>query len=100
MPTRTFIVSEINGESVIDWDVTLDIKGAKKYILVAAMNYETGSSFIKYCNDYKNKIIADNKTDFGASGHVTLWTGENGKYAFGGHHYDSYAKAMYFWELK
>lgn len=27
------------------------------------MNYETGSSFIKYCNDYKNKIIADNKTN-------------------------------------
>ena len=61
MPTRTFIVSEINGESVIDWDVTLDIKGAKKYILVAGIDYHTGNSFMQQLDIYKNKIISDNK---------------------------------------
>ena len=60
------------------------------------------TSFAKLVGSKKGiyLMLAENQTDFGASGHVTLWTGENGKYAFGGHHYDSYAKAMYFWELK
>lgn len=30
----------------------------------------------------------------------TASKGESGKWAFGGHHYETYAKAMYFWELK
>ncbi|WP_153935421.1 T6SS effector amidase Tae4 family protein [Riemerella anatipestifer] len=39
--------------------------------------------------------------DFGASGHITLWTGNaSEKYVFDGHHYEKSAKAMYFWELK
>ncbi|MNY39926.1 hypothetical protein D3C86_1746360 [compost metagenome] len=46
-------------------------------------------------------MLATNPKDFGASGHVTLWTGEkNTKWVFGGHHYKAYAKSMYFWELK
>jgi len=36
--------------------------------------------------------------DFGATGHCTLWKGEN---TIGGHHYaGSYAYAAYVWELK
>ena len=38
------------------------IKTLKQYILVAGIDYHTGNSFIKYCNDYKNKIINNNKT--------------------------------------
>lgn len=46
-------------------------------------------------------MLAKNIDDFGASGHVTLWTGNSGEqYVFGGHHYEDSAKAMYFWELK
>ena len=39
-----------------DWDVTSEITGLDKYILVAAINYETGNSFINQLNNYKAKI--------------------------------------------
>ncbi|MCV9931985.1 type VI secretion system amidase effector protein Tae4 [Flavobacterium sp. LS1R47] len=46
-------------------------------------------------------MLAINQNNFGASGHVTLWTGEKStKWVFGGHHYEASAKSMYFWELK
>lgn len=46
-------------------------------------------------------MLAIDQTDFGASGHVTLWTGEkNTNWVFGGHHYQEFAKSMHFWELK
>lgn len=46
-------------------------------------------------------MLAVNSNDFGASGHVTLWTGEKStKWVFGGHHYEASAKSMHFWELK
>ncbi|GIZ16594.1 type VI secretion system amidase effector protein Tae4 [Capnocytophaga catalasegens] len=46
-------------------------------------------------------MLAIDSSTFGASGHVTLWTGEaDEEYVFGGHHYDESAKSMYFWELK
>jgi len=46
-------------------------------------------------------MLAKNTAEFGASGHVTLWTNNaSEKYVFGGHHYEKSAKAMYFWELK
>lgn len=46
-------------------------------------------------------MLAKNTSQFGASGHVTLWTDRaSEKYVFGGHHYEESAKAMYFWELK
>ena len=40
---------------------TLQVATLKQYILVAAIEYNTGNSFIKYCKDYKSKIIANNK---------------------------------------
>ena len=46
-------------------------------------------------------MLAIDANVFGASGHVTLWTGNaDEEYVFGGHHYDRAAKSMYFWELK
>ncbi len=57
---RTFYIAEINGDTSFQ-DVTLQINPPKIYILVAGIDYHTGNSFIKYCNDYKNKIIASNK---------------------------------------
>lgn len=38
----------------------LQVKVLKQYILVAGIDYHTGNSFIKYCNDYKAKIAKNN----------------------------------------
>jgi hypothetical protein len=57
---RTFYIAEINGDTSFQ-HVTLQINPPKIYILVAGIDYHTGNSFIKYCSDYKNKIIASNK---------------------------------------
>ncbi|WP_296142953.1 hypothetical protein [uncultured Flavobacterium sp.] len=61
MAERTFIISEINGESVIDWNVTLDIKGARKYVLVAAVNFHENvllGNFSKHAESYMLKKTA------------------------------------------
>ncbi|WP_339889401.1 hypothetical protein [uncultured Flavobacterium sp.] len=54
----TFEISGRNGFKGANLQVTT----LKQYILVAGIEYHTGNSFIKYCNDYKSKIIANNKS--------------------------------------
>lgn len=39
----------------------LQVNALKQYVLVAGMDYNTANSFIKYCNDYKAKITANNR---------------------------------------
>lgn len=99
MDELNLVLSEFDGKNILDWEVTLDIKGAKKYILVAGVNYETGSSFIKYCNDYKAKIIANNKSKEDLTFIIidmkgTIETIDNGK-SISVENYDKISKANY-----
>ena len=99
MEDLTLIVSEIDGRDVLDWDVTLDIKGAKKYILIAGIDYHTGNSFIKYCNDYKAKIVANNKSKEDLTFIIidmkgTIETIDNGK-SISIENYDKISKSNY-----
>jgi hypothetical protein len=50
---------EINGKNNYQ-EEQLIIGASKIYILIAAIDHHTGNSFIKYCNDYKKKIILNN----------------------------------------
>ncbi|OUL60339.1 hypothetical protein [Flavobacterium sp. AJR] len=57
MATRTYQISGAKGFK----GGKLQVNALKQYILVAGIDYHTGNSFIKYCNDYKSKVIANNK---------------------------------------
>lgn len=57
---RTFYIAEINGDTSFQ-HVTLVINPPKIFILIAGIDYHTGNSFLKYCNNYKKKINANNK---------------------------------------
>lgn len=99
MDELNLVLSEFDGKSILDWEVTLDIKGAKKYILVAGIDYHTGNSFIKYCNDYKAKIIANNKSKEDLTFIIidmkgTIETIDNGK-SISVENYDKISKANY-----
>lgn len=59
MSTRTF---QITGPNDFKGG-KLQVKTLKQYILVAGIDYHTGNSFIKYCNDYRIKIIGNNKAN-------------------------------------
>ena len=54
---KTLRIKSINGNTSFQ-DIILQVteKVVRKYILVSGINYQTGYSFIKYCNDYKVKI--------------------------------------------
>lgn len=53
-------VLRVNGNTNFQ-HVRLNVAPIKQYILIAGIDYHTGNSFIKYCNDYKAKVIANNK---------------------------------------
>lgn len=53
-------VKSVNGDTSFQ-NETVQISGYKKYILVSAINYDTGYSFIKYCDSYRQKIEEKNK---------------------------------------
>jgi len=99
MDELNLVISEFDEKSILDWEVTLDIKGAKKYILVAGIDYHTGNSFIKYCNDYKTKIIANNKSKEDLTFIIidmkgTIETIDNGK-SISIENYDKISKSNY-----